>query len=136
MIRSSAPRLAALAALSLALLLACGSALAAPAIRVQVTQPGDFVLIGNTQGQDCGPGVPAPVVGSVSASCGAQTVDTSPDVFWQADYPVAGQATADQTISANKSTTAVLNLPSSGAVTHAYLYWAATRFGPGPTPAR
>ena len=51
----------ALAALSLAALLGGAPALAAPSQRIQVTQNGDFVLLGNTLGQDCGPGVPAPV---------------------------------------------------------------------------
>jgi uncharacterized repeat protein (TIGR01451 family) len=98
--------------------------------RVQITQSGDFVILGNTQGQDCGPGVPAPVVGNASAACGGNTSDTSPDISWEADFPAAGQATADLSIGGNKRTTAVLNLPAGAVVTHAYLYWAATRFVP------
>src|SRR5437879_2126559 len=45
---------------------------AAQTLRVQVDQHGDFKMIGNTLGQDCGPGVPAPVVGTVGA-CGGNT---------------------------------------------------------------
>ena len=124
-------RFAAPAALLGALALALSApALAAPTPRVQITQSGDFVILGNTQGQDCGPGVPAPVVGNASAVCGGNTADTSPDISWQADFPAAGQATADLSIGANKQTTAVLNLPAGAVVTHAFLYWAATRFVP------
>ncbi|MEP7123801.1 MAG: DUF11 domain-containing protein [Byssovorax sp.] len=127
MTRSGRLRLAAPTALLLAW---AGPALGAPIPRVQVTQAGDFVLLGNTQGQDCGPGVPAPVVGNAGPGCGSKTVDTSPDISWQSDFPAVGQATADQTIGAGKQTTAVLNLPAGAVVTHAFLYWAATRFVP------
>ena len=125
-LRFAAPA-ALLGALSISIALA-GPALAAPTPRVQVTQAGDFVILGNTQGQDCGPGVPAPVVGNASAVCGGNTADTSPDVSWQADSPAPGQATADLSIGNGKRTTAVLNLPAGAVVTHAFLYWAATRF--------
>ena len=120
----------ALAALSLAALLGGAPALAAPSQRIQVTQNGDFVLLGNTLGQDCGPGVPAPVVGNVGA-CGSLTGDTSQDVYWQADAPGVGMATADNTVpSVSARSTAMLKLPAGATVTHAYLYWAASRLVP------
>ncbi|MDI1448007.1 MYXO-CTERM sorting domain-containing protein [Polyangium sp. 6x1] len=112
--------------------LICGAASTAsadPALRFQVTQRGDFVLIGNTLAQDCGPTVPplvpAPVVGTLGA-CGTNTNDSAPDVYWQADAPGAGQATASTMVGASAArTTAVLSIPIGATVTHAYLYWAA-----------
>ena len=99
---------------------------AAPALRAEVYQHGDFVLIGNTFGHDCASGMAAPVVGTVGA-CGLNTNDTSPDVYWRADFPALGQAAANSAItSAQASSTAVLNLPVGAQVTHAYLYWSAT----------
>ena len=69
--------------------LAAGDLVAVPAaqavtLRHQANQAGDFVLIGNTLGQDCGSQTPSPVVGTVG-TCGGSTSDTSPDVFWRAD---------------------------------------------------
>ncbi len=91
-----------------------------------VAQRGDFVMIGNTLAQDAGPGVIAPVNGTVGG-VGTNTSDTAPDVYWRADSPTNGSATADTTITAlNARTTAVLNLPAGATVTHAYLYWAGT----------
>ncbi|HMY19800.1 MAG TPA: hypothetical protein PKA58_25915, partial [Polyangium sp.] len=115
---------------SVALLMTtAGIASADPLLRVQVTQRGDFVLIGNTLGHDCAAGVPAPVVGTVGM-CGSNTNDTSPDVFWQSDTPMAGQASANNTITAaNARSTAVLNVPAGATVTHAYLYWSARSTG-------
>jgi len=97
---------------------------------VQVDQHGDFVLIGNTLGQECStanPPVPAPVVGTVGA-CGANTADTAPDVFWRSeDIPAPGTAEANTDITAQDArSTAVLVLPPDATVTHAYLYWSAT----------
>ncbi|WP_272423787.1 thrombospondin type 3 repeat-containing protein [Polyangium jinanense] len=108
-----------------AVLVMAGQAWAEPSLRVQVTQRGDFVLIGNTLTQDCGAGVPAPVVGSVG-TCGTNTSDTAPDVYWQADASAAGQATASTMVMPTAArTTANLSLPLGATVTHAYLYWAA-----------
>jgi uncharacterized repeat protein (TIGR01451 family) len=99
---------------------------AAPNLRQQVDQHGDFALIGNTLGHECAGGTPAPMVGTVGA-CGNRTGDTAPDVFWRADAPAAGEAQANDTITvANARSTAVLRLPAGATVTHAYLYWAAT----------
>jgi uncharacterized repeat protein (TIGR01451 family)/MYXO-CTERM domain-containing protein len=107
-----------------ATLLAASPAAAAPVLRVQVDQKGDFVLLGNTFGFDCvtapfAPS-PSPVVGTV-VDCGDPTLvnDSSPDVFWRSDSPAAGQAQA-------ATTTAVLSIPSGATITHAYLYWGAT----------
>jgi len=62
--------------------------------------------------------------------CGSNTNDTSPDVFWQSDTPMAGQASANNTITAaNARSTAVLNVPAGATVTHAYLYWSARSTG-------
>lgn len=128
--RSSRIGVGALVATGL-LTLAPGLASAAPKLRVQVSQNGDFVLLGNTLGQECAAGTPAPVVGNVGL-CGLNTNDSSPDVFWRADSPTDGEATADATVLANQArSTAVLDVPGAGTVTHAFLYWAGTRTNPG-----
>jgi uncharacterized repeat protein (TIGR01451 family) len=114
----------------------CGAALvaprgaeAAPALRHAADQKGDFLLFGNTVAFDCSAGVPAPVVGTVGG-CGAATNETSPDVFWRADEPVAGQATASIGITAARArSTSVLRLPAGAQVTYARLYWGAVRSG-------
>jgi clumping factor A len=109
---------------ALALLALAAPALAAPTLRVQVTQRGDFALIGNTLGHDCAAGIPAPVVGTVGA-CGDDTTDTAPDVFWRSQSPGAGQAQANTGIAvANARSTAILSIPAGATVTHAYLLWA------------
>jgi uncharacterized repeat protein (TIGR01451 family)/MYXO-CTERM domain-containing protein len=108
---------------------------AAPALRQQVNQRGDFALIGNTLGYDCGAGAPAPVVGTVGA-CGSNTGDSSPDVFWRSDAPAEGQAVANSTITvAQARSTAVLQLPSGATVTYARLYWAGDRAAGADTTA-
>jgi uncharacterized repeat protein (TIGR01451 family) len=109
-----------LAALSL---LAAGTAQAAPALRVQVEQKGDFLLIGNTLGYECAAGTPLPVVGTVGA-CGNNLGDTAPDIFWRADAPMNGQAQASTAVTvAQARSTAVLSIPNGATVTHAFLYW-------------
>ena len=111
---------------ALALCLAAGTASAAPILRVQVDQKGDFLLIGNTLGHDCAAGTPAPVVGTLG-NCGNNTADSAPDVFWRADAPALGQAQANNTITlAQSRSTAKLNIPVGATVTHAFLYWGAT----------
>jgi uncharacterized repeat protein (TIGR01451 family) len=106
---------------------------AAPQLRVQVDQHGDFALIGNTLGYECAAGTPGPVVGTVSGcGNGGSYSDSAPDFFWRADAPDDGLALADSTITAGTArSTAVLALPSGATVTHAYLYWAATLAAPG-----
>lgn len=104
---------------------------AAPKLRVQVDQRGDFILIGNTLGHDCAPGVPAPITGTVGA-CGSNTGDAAPDVFWRADSPSLGQAEANTTVAAaNARSTAWLPLPAGAVPSHAFLYWAARRANVG-----
>jgi uncharacterized repeat protein (TIGR01451 family)/MYXO-CTERM domain-containing protein len=99
---------------------------AAPALRAQVTQKGDFVLLGNTLGQDCSTAATFagnPVVGTVGP-CAAPFGNLGPDVFWESDFPAAGMATASTAITgANARSTAVLNVPPGALVTGAYLYW-------------
>jgi uncharacterized repeat protein (TIGR01451 family) len=115
-------------------LLASGTASAAPALRVQVNQRGDFALIGNTLAHDCAPATPAPVVGTVGA-CGTNTSDNAPDVYWRADVPAIGlgaQADIVNTAATARSG-AMLNLPAGANVTHAFLYWAAS-LDMGQTP--
>ncbi|AUX38712.1 cell surface SD repeat-containing protein [Sorangium cellulosum] len=99
-----------------------------PMPRVQVAQRGDFILIGNTLAHDCIASTPAPVVGTVSSTCGDNTSDSAPDVYWRSDSPLAGQAEASTTVAPSAArSTAVLTLPAGARVTHAYLYWAASR---------
>jgi uncharacterized repeat protein (TIGR01451 family) len=100
---------------------------AAPVLRHQVDQKGDFSLIGNTLGYDCGSGS-TPVVGTVGA-CGTNaTDDTGIDILWNADSPASGQAVANNTVTvANSRSTAVLKLPAGASVTYARLYWSAFR---------
>jgi uncharacterized repeat protein (TIGR01451 family) len=115
-----------------AALAASGTAQAAPSLRVQVNQHGDFLLIGNTLGYDCAVGLPAPiVVGTLAPDACMQSAsdlnDSSPDVFWEADAPTAGQALADTaTTPAEARSTSVLAIPAGATVTNAFLYWAAT----------
>ncbi|MEZ4307034.1 MAG: isopeptide-forming domain-containing fimbrial protein [Polyangiaceae bacterium] len=105
--------------------LGAGQAQAAPTLRVQVDQKGDFALIGNTLGYDCANGTPNPVVGTVGP-CGTSTGDSAPDLFWRSDSPLPGGAEANALIAANQArSTAVLNLPAGAVITHAYLYWGA-----------
>ncbi len=67
--RSWLPVSLAAAATLMGALLLPASAPAAPKLRFQIDQKGDMILFGNTLGQDCRPGVPAPTVGTVG-SCG------------------------------------------------------------------
>jgi uncharacterized repeat protein (TIGR01451 family)/MYXO-CTERM domain-containing protein len=107
-------------------LLACAfvtEAFAAPKLRYQVDQAGDFVLIGNTLAQDCS--VPAPIVGTVG-NCGTNTADNAVDAFWRVDDPNPGDAKADISLTAaDARTTAMLALPTGATVTYARLYWSA-----------
>jgi uncharacterized repeat protein (TIGR01451 family) len=102
---------------------------AAPALRKQIDQRGDFVMFGNTIGFECADnaGVPAPTLGTVTCPGGQGNVvrDTSPDIFWRSDEPMVGQATASTTITAGQArSTAVLALPAGATVTYARIYWA------------
>lgn len=123
-----------------------------PTLRKQVDQRGDFVLFGNTLGFECATNetIPAPTVGTVACQTGGgQSVnDTAPDAFWRADWPMAGQATADNDFTAAEArSTAVLALPANATITYARIYWAGMLTGtmstdpnvrierPGATPA-
>ncbi|HEY6881287.1 MAG TPA: isopeptide-forming domain-containing fimbrial protein [Polyangiales bacterium] len=104
------------------------SALADQKLRVQVDQRGDFMMIGNTLGWDCGAGAPAPLVGTVPTDCGITSFDTSADAFWRADEPGDGQATASLSYTAaDARSTSYLDLPDGAVVSHAFLYWGARR---------
>ncbi|MFO0640224.1 MAG: hypothetical protein U0183_13480 [Polyangiaceae bacterium] len=126
----------AVAALTLGAL-APSAAEAAPKLRRQWNLHGDFVLVGNTLGQECRTGsqaAPAPVVGTVGA-CGLNTADSAYDVFWRSEDPANGQATASSSVTlANARSSAFLGtgarrnveLPAGARIVHAQLYWAAT----------
>ncbi len=151
--RGSGSRAGAGVALSLVAAVACfGSfalaparAEAAPRLRRQWNLHGDFVLIGNTLGQECrtgGQAAPAPVVGTVGP-CGLNTSDSAYDVFWRSEQPGPNQAVADTSVTlANARSTAVLGsgaqtgaqLPAGATVVHAQLYWAATLLAGPPRP--
>lgn len=99
------------------------TALAAPGLRVQVQQHGNFLIVGNTLGQDCRPPVPRPVIGTLG-SCGSWVADTGQDVYWRSDHPFEGEAYAATTVPNSLArSTAWLELPEGSVVTHAYLYW-------------
>ncbi|MBZ4331842.1 Ig-like domain-containing protein [Corallococcus sp. AS-1-12] len=97
---------------------------AAPALRYQVDQRGDFVLFGNTLSQECRSGTPAPLTGTVGA-CGTNTTDQASDVHWSTDGLTAF---ADTSVApADSKSQAVLVLPAGAVVTYARLYWGAVR---------
>lgn len=114
--------------IALSTALAAGFVQAAPALRKQVDQKGDFVMFGNALGFECATGVsPAPVVGT--ATCrnggGANNSDSSPDIFWRADDPMVGQASARPALNAaDARSTAVLAIPAGATITYARIYWA------------
>lgn len=120
-----------LPALSVASVLFAGVAEAQTKPRVQVSQNGDFLLVGNTLAQNCSADPASIVVGSVdlATGCGKDT-DTGADLFWKSDAPSDGQATAALTLAPNEAAaTTVLTIPAGATVTHAYLFWSAM----GPT---
>ena len=96
---------------------------AAPALRVVVDQKGDFTVIGNTLGWDCGSGAPAPVVGNVPGPCGPSTADSAPDVFWRSNASGTDADANTMLTTADARSQAVLTLPAGASVTHAFLYW-------------
>jgi uncharacterized repeat protein (TIGR01451 family) len=106
-------------------------------LRIQVDQRGDFALVGNTLGWDCGAGAAAPLVGTFTgvasaSNCGTSSADSSPDLFWRSDEPSVGAATASPMTGAGQArSSAMLALPAGALVTHAYLYWGARRSGTG-----
>lgn len=118
---------------TLGLVCAAKSASAAPSLRYTADQRGDWVVVGNTLGYDCG-GLPLPpLVGAVGA-CGAAIGDSAPDLYVRSD-PAAGAAEIGlAATSANARSTAMLatgnlkavQIPATAIVTHAQLYWGAT----------
>ncbi|MBP8196365.1 MAG: hypothetical protein KAY55_04285, partial [Deltaproteobacteria bacterium] len=109
-----------------------GQAEAAPTRRFQTDDRGNFIVIGNTVGQDCRVGVPAPVVGTASLlTCGLTGLgDSGIDAYWRSDAPANGQAQAGILITSPIArSTAVLSLPAGAAVTYARLYWSTQRAG-------
>lgn len=96
-----------------------GFAEAAPSLRVQIDQKGDFILIGNTIGYECNNPV-VPVSGVANCAGVLNPGDSAPDIYWN-----QGNANNGITI-AQAQSTAVLNVPPGATVTHAYLYWGAT----------
>ncbi|RYZ06891.1 MAG: DUF11 domain-containing protein [Myxococcales bacterium] len=105
---------------------AAGGVHAAPALRKQVDQKGDFVMFGNTLGYECAAGVsPAPVVGTASCMGTSSVMDSAPDLFWESDAPMVGQARASVAVTpAAARSTAVLSIPAGATITYARLYWA------------
>ncbi len=102
------------------------SAWAAPTMRKQLNQHGDFALIGNTTGYDCAGSAGMPVVGTVGA-CGINLGDSAADIYWRSDDPMAGQVHADTGVTpAQARSTAMLtatDLPMGATVSYARLYW-------------
>ncbi|HXI55910.1 MAG TPA: hypothetical protein VNO55_07610, partial [Polyangia bacterium] len=114
-------------AMAAAVLTSSGGAQAAT-LRFQVNQRGDFVLFGNTVGQDCAAGVVAPTVGTKGA-CGNNTSDTAPDIFWRADDATGTAAASTAITAATARSTAVLAIPAGASITYARLYWSAAAGG-------
>jgi clumping factor A len=123
-----------LTALTVSATLLCVSTLsAAPALRKQVSQHGDFAVIGNAGGFECAPGTPAPLVGTVMCPA-TGNADSAPDIFFRSEEPNATSAVANATITSLTSrTTALLALPAGATVTYARVYWAG--FLPAATAA-
>jgi clumping factor A len=128
--QSTSKALVSIAALASALFGPALPARAEQKLRVQVNQRGDFALIGNTLGWDCDAQAPAPVVGTIGDDCGQAGLDSSPELFWRADDPADGQASASLAVSATQArSSAVLTLAQGASVTHAFLYWGGRRAG-------
>jgi clumping factor A len=120
--------------------LSAGAVHAAPVLRKQIDQKGDFVMFGNTMGWECADnaGVPAPVVGTINCpnGQGPGIRDTAPDVFWRSDSPMNGQAQASQTfLAAQARSTAMLAVPNGATITYARIYWAGMLATPMSTDA-
>ncbi|HMI93412.1 MAG TPA: hypothetical protein VK509_18700, partial [Polyangiales bacterium] len=112
-------------------------AAAAPALRVQMDLQGDFVLFGNTLAHECdlgAPTVPTPTVGTVGTCPNSNNY--APDVYWRADAPAAGQASANDTFGPDDArSTAVLVLPQGARVVYARIYWGSYSNAGGPDDA-
>ena len=96
--------------------------------RASINQHGDFVMLGNTMGWDCGATGSSPIVGTIG-SCGINLIDTAPDILWRSD-DVNGLAVASNAVTPNLArSSSVLSLPPGSTVTHAYIYWAGQLVG-------
>jgi uncharacterized repeat protein (TIGR01451 family) len=122
---------------SLCLVWAVQPVAAAPALRVQMDLQGDFVLFGNTLAHECdtaAPAVPAPVVGTLGTCPNSNNY--APDVYWRADAPAAGQASANDSLGPEDArSTAMLVLPQGARVVYARIYWGSYRGSGGPDDA-
>lgn len=109
--------------IALAALTLSGVTFADPVLRVQFNQRGDFVMIGNSSGYDCGGDAVAPIVGDVACP-GSNINDSAPDLFWQSEEPGTGEATASGMIApADARSTAMLSIPAGARISYARLYW-------------
>ena len=110
---------------------------AAPALRAQMDVAGDFQLFGNTLVHECdmaAPVIPDPVVGTIGTCTNSNNY--APDVYWRADDPTDGQATADDDLGPDDArSTAVLQLPEGAHVVYARLYWGAYSNADSPDDA-
>ena len=105
-------------------LLVVAQASAAPVLRKQLDQRGDFVLLGNSGGFECRGTEVAPVLGTVTCPADG-SADSSPDIFWRSEDPGATDAIANATVTAATArSTAVLGLPAGAVVNYARVYWA------------
>src|SRR5438105_13121091 len=111
--------------LGLMILTTTVGASAAPTMRKQLNQRGDFALVGNTSGFDCAGSAGMPVVGTVGA-CGANGGDSSADIYWRADDPMAAQVHAATGVSPAQARCAAMltqnYLPMGAAAHYARLY--------------
>ena len=114
-------------------LLCASVAEAAPVMRVNVAQRGDFAMIGNTLGYDCqDDSFFVDPSKTTVGDCTPRLTNGSPNVFWRADDD--GNARADDSYGLTDArTTAVLELPANVKVTHAFLYWAGQASAPDLT---
>ncbi len=104
---------------------------AAPTLRFQVDQNGDFTAFGNTLAHDCDGGLPAPVVGNVGA-CGGSTGDSAVDIFWRSNAAGNNAVANTGVTNAQARSVAVLQLPAGATVTYARIYWAGFVQGNNP----
>lgn len=112
-------------------------AAANPALRKQIDQRGDFLLLGNTLAYDCNNVVSSqvdpPIVGTIG-DC-ADSNFAAPDVYFRSDDPTAGAARAAGNITpAQARSTAVLTLPADAEVTYARIYWGSYAENMSPSP--
>jgi hypothetical protein len=86
---------------------------AEPKLRYQIDQRGDMILLGNTVGFDCRPGIPKPIVGTVDvANCGTNIEDSSADVWWRDDAGGGGGASASIDVKVPDARTTAVLTPS------------------------